>query len=163
MTVDIPTNQQLSSTSSQYYNKILVEDLQPNSKELEKRDTASLRVSNKNNFFANLYNSSSLQVSGLETEKPFVLINQQLYQGEYRKLNGTELIFNDNGDVMAKTKDRILLHKGDFESDPKPASSNDQELNDQIMLELPENLRKSNNSNLISKLVMAKKVNLSEK
>ncbi|CDK29048.1 unnamed protein product [Kuraishia capsulata CBS 1993] len=56
--------------------------------------------------------NSTLRISGLETENPLLKINHTAYQGEWTNLNGSELIFNENGEFVAKSAYRLNLTAG---------------------------------------------------
>jgi transcription factor C subunit 7 len=54
--------------------------------------------------------TAKLQVSGLHTETPLLMVNNEVYQGDWKKLVGTEVAFTDDLETTYKITDRIQLH-----------------------------------------------------
>ncbi|KAH3668454.1 hypothetical protein OGAPHI_002208 [Ogataea philodendri] len=59
---------------------------------------------------------SSLRLSGLDKDKPLLQLNNNLYQGEWSKLVGSELVFNENGEFVTKVDGHIVLKSGRLEN-----------------------------------------------
>ena len=53
-----------------------------------------------------------IQISGLSKKKPLVQMHSNLYLGEWSKLVGTELVFNENGKFVTKVDSQLVLHSG---------------------------------------------------
>lgn len=53
--------------------------------------------------------TSKLQMSGLDSKHPLFKIGDEIYQGSWNKLIGTEVAFNENMDGYINIKDRINL------------------------------------------------------
>lgn len=54
--------------------------------------------------------TAKLQVSGLHTETPLFMVNNEVYQGDWKKLVGTEVAFTDDLGETYKVTDRVQLH-----------------------------------------------------
>lgn len=53
-----------------------------------------------------------IQISGLSKKKPLVQMHNNLYMGEWSKLVGTELVFNENGKFVTKVDSHLVLRSG---------------------------------------------------
>lgn len=53
--------------------------------------------------------TAKLQVSGLHTEKPLFKVDNEVYQGSWKKLVGTEVAFTDDLEERYKATDRVQL------------------------------------------------------
>ncbi|ODV76301.1 transcription factor TFIIIC, tau55 subunit [Cyberlindnera jadinii NRRL Y-1542] len=54
--------------------------------------------------------TAKLQVSGLHTETPLFMVNNDVYQGDWKNLVGTEVAFTEDMEEKYKVSDRIQLH-----------------------------------------------------
>ncbi|ONH72449.1 Transcription factor tau 55 kDa subunit [Pichia kudriavzevii] len=76
---------------------------------------------------------NKLRVSGWEKETPLVQNKNDILQGEWTRLVGTELIFDENGQYIATVDDHILLQYGRLQ---------EQKLDKSTLLERARNLAK---------------------
>lgn len=53
-----------------------------------------------------------IQISGLSKKKPLVQMHNNFYMGEWSKLVGTELVFNENGKFVTKVDSHLVLRSG---------------------------------------------------
>ncbi|KAH3676122.1 hypothetical protein WICMUC_002419 [Wickerhamomyces mucosus] len=53
--------------------------------------------------------TSKLQISGLHSKTPLFKINDEIYQGDWQKMVGTDVTFDENLDEFIIVKDRIKL------------------------------------------------------
>lgn len=60
--------------------------------------------------------AKNIRISGLSRQKPLVQIHNNVYRGEWSKLVGTELVFNENGDFVTKVDSHLVLNSGKLES-----------------------------------------------
>lgn len=61
----------------------------------------------------NTSRQTSLQIVGLETDKPLFRVGDQVYQGSWQDMVGTELYTDPStGEVIGKTQTRIQLEPG---------------------------------------------------
>ncbi|CAH2450997.1 RNA polymerase III transcription initiation factor complex subunit [Komagataella phaffii CBS 7435] len=82
-------------------------------------------------LMSNIEPTSVLQMSGLETSKPLIQINESIFQGRWVKVNGTEMIYDDSGELVAKVDDRIQLTAGKLKrKEENPDVTADQEMSD---------------------------------
>ncbi|KAG7868977.1 hypothetical protein KL918_001620 [Ogataea parapolymorpha] len=56
--------------------------------------------------------NAHIRLSGLAEDRPLVQLNSNLYQGEWSKLVGSELVFNENGDFITKVHGHVVLKGG---------------------------------------------------
>ncbi|QPG74864.1 hypothetical protein FOA43_002200 [Brettanomyces nanus] len=102
----------------------------PSSNQLEqKSDTAGVpkksttgdKASEFDDIKANLYSKGTdslkkIRISGLSKQRPLVQMHNNLYMGDWSKLVGTELVFNENGGFVTKVDSHVVLHSGKLES-----------------------------------------------
>ncbi|GMF01956.1 unnamed protein product [[Candida] boidinii] len=53
-----------------------------------------------------------MQIVGMETDKPILQIDKEVFEGDWGKLIGTELIFNDSGDCVTKVDGHLTFKQG---------------------------------------------------
>lgn len=62
--------------------------------------------------FHNIEPSANFACSGFNTAAPLVQIRDKIYQGEWKSLNGTEMVFDETGELLAKVSQRVKLTPG---------------------------------------------------
>ncbi|OUM53986.1 hypothetical protein BVG19_g3324 [[Candida] boidinii] len=63
-------------------------------------------------LYAPITSSSTMQIVGMETDKPILQIDKEVFEGDWGKLIGTELIFNDSGDCVTKVDGHLTFKQG---------------------------------------------------
>lgn len=63
-------------------------------------------------LYAPITSSSTMQIVGMETDKPILQIDKEIFEGDWGKLIGTELIFNDSGDCVTKVDGHLIFKQG---------------------------------------------------
>ncbi|GMM35345.1 transcription factor TFIIIC subunit [Saccharomycopsis crataegensis] len=58
--------------------------------------------------------TSKMQITGIGTGKPLAKIDNFLFQGDWKQLVGTELVFSEKGEVIAKVNNHIELIRGEL-------------------------------------------------
>lgn len=80
-----------------------------------------------------------LQMSGLETKEPLFKIGDKIYEGKWKKLVGTELVFPDEATLNTKGKD-----EKDIEKEQLPVKEDENERHDEEEEEEEEEEEKDN-------------------
>lgn len=74
-------------------------------------------------------------VLGLEQEHPILQIGQEVYEGTWTEVIGTEMIFDEKGEWYSNVKKRLVMHK--IQITRKDAKPDQRTLQQQLIREVP--------------------------